>query len=72
MYKGMKYQKYFEGAEKIFLEYDGRPHWGKMNFLTYDQVVQKYPKVGIFQEQRQKMDPDGIFLNNHLKKLFNL
>lgn len=72
MYKGMKYQKYFEGAEKIFLEYNGRPHWGKKHFLTNDLVVQKYPKVPVFLEQRQNMDPEGIFLNDFLKKLFNL
>ena len=72
MYKGMNFKKYFEGAEKIFLENDGKPHWGKMNFLSYEQVVQKYPKVGIFLDQRQKMDPEGIFLNKHLKNLFNV
>ena len=71
MYAKMKYQKYFEGAEKIFLEYDGRPHWGKKHFLTHDLVKQKYSKLGTFLEQREKMDPDGIFLNEHLKNLFN-
>ena len=72
MYAKMKYRKYFEGAEKIFLEYDGRPHWGKMHFLTNDLVKAKYPKLPIFLEQRQKMDPQGIFLNNLFKNLFNL
>ena len=71
MYAKMKYQKYFEGAEKIFLEYDGRPHWGKKHFLTHDLVKQKYSKLGTFLEQREKMDPDGIFLNEHLKNLIN-
>ena len=71
MYAKMKYQKYFEGAEKIFLEYDGRPHWGKKHFLTHDLVKQNYSKLGTFFEQREKMDPYGIFLNEHLKNLFN-
>ena len=72
MYKGMKYQKYFQGAEKIFLEYSGRPHWGKRNNLTYELITQKYPKLPVFLEQRQQMDPNGIFLNDHFRKLFNL
>lgn len=29
MYKGMKYAAYFGEVEKIFLKYEGRPHWGK-------------------------------------------
>ena len=70
MYAKMKYKQYFEGAEKIFLEYDGRPHWGKKHFLTHELVVQKYPKLETFLEQRQKMDPEEIFLNTHLKSLF--
>ena len=72
MYAKMKHRKYFEGAEKIFLEYDGRPHWGKMHFLTNDLVKAKYPKLPVFLEQRQKMDPQGVFLNKHFKILFNL
>ncbi len=72
MYYHMKYKKYFEGAEKIFLEYDGRPHWGKRNSLTYELVTQKYAKLPIFLEQRKDMDPHGIFLNDHLRQLFKL
>lgn len=72
MYYKMSYKKYFQGVENIFLEYNGRPHWGKRHTLTNELVKQKYPKLRVFLDQRKKMDPEGIFLNDHLRKLFDL
>ena len=72
MYLGMPYEKYFRGAEEIFLSYGGRPHWGKMHTQKADYLKTKYPKWEDFLDVRQAMDPDGLFLNSHLKEIFGL
>ena len=30
-YRGMPYEEYFAGVERIMDDYDGRPHWGKLH-----------------------------------------
>ncbi len=72
MYKGMKFEKYFTGCEEIFLKYDGKPHWGKIHYLTTNQIKQKYPELDKFLENRKEMDPNGIFLNPYLTELFGI
>lgn len=72
MYKGMPYTEYFENLEKIFLENKGRPHWGKMHSLNSEVLSKKYPKWNDFLRIREQMDPKGIFLNLHLKKILGV
>ena len=31
-------EPYFRACEEIFLSYDGKPHWGKVNYLTGEQM----------------------------------
>ena len=33
-YRGMDFDAYFRGVERIMDDYDGRPHWGKRHFQT--------------------------------------
>ncbi|SMO39254.1 D-arabinono-1,4-lactone oxidase [Melghirimyces algeriensis] len=70
MYKGMPYQEYFHAMEQIFLQYDGRPHWGKTHSLEVEELRRRYPRWDDFQRIRQQLDPDGMFLNPYLKRLF--
>lgn len=72
MYKGMEFDRYFNIAEEIFLHYDGRPHWGKMHSLTYEQLKETYPKLDDFLQIRNELDPNGLFLNEYLRSLFNI
>lgn len=62
---------YFSALEEIFQAYEGRPHWGKMNTLTAEQATERYPHFADFLRHRQEQDPDDIFLNTYLEKLFN-
>lgn len=70
MYKGMEHEKYFADVEAIFRRYNGRPHWGKLHTLKADHITALYPKIEDFKKLRQQLDPNGMFLNDHLKKLF--
>lgn len=51
-------------------EFDARVHWGKLHFLTAEQLRNRYPKAEAFIEIRRRLDPDGVFLNDHLRPLF--
>ena len=70
MYKGMAYKPYFEAMEAIFKKYGGRPHWGKMHTRTAAELKELYPLWDRFQAVRQQLDPQGFFLNDHLRTVF--
>lgn len=70
MYRGMPYKEYFAAMEAIFLRYEGRPHWGKMHALQGEALTSRYPKWDAFQEVRRMLDPDRIFDNEYMARLF--
>lgn len=70
MYKGMPYEDYFRDMEAIMLKYDGRPHWGKMHTLGKKELDKAFPKLADFLAIREELDPEEIFLNNYLKKMW--
>lgn len=72
MYKGMVFQPYFEAVEKIFLAYGGRPHWGKMHTLRYDDLKQLYPRLDDFLHIRRHLDENGMFLNEYVRGMFHI
>ncbi|WP_017149987.1 D-arabinono-1,4-lactone oxidase [Bacillus bingmayongensis] len=72
MYKGMKYAAYFTAIEHIFQKYEGRPHWGKMHTMRYEQLQLVYPKLNSFLEVRREIDSMGMFLNPYLSKMFSI
>jgi FAD-linked oxidoreductase len=72
MYKGMPYQEYFHDVEQIYQRYEGRPHWGKMHTLEVAALASRYPRWQDFQRIRQQVDPQGVFLNDYLSRLFGV
>jgi FAD/FMN-containing dehydrogenase len=66
---GLPYEEYFADMEAVFREHDGRPHWGKKHGLTAAALRPLYPMWDRFQEVRRRLDPDGIFLNDYLRRL---
>lgn len=71
MYKGMEYLSYFAWVEELMSDFQGRPHWGKMNTFNYEQAKQWYPMWEVFLSTRQQFDPNGIFLNAYFEKLLS-
>ncbi len=69
MYKGMPYKKYFQDMEEIFKKYQGRPHWGKLHNRTPKELQVLYPQWHKFHSIRKRMDPNGVFMNDYLKKV---
>ena len=68
---GLPYREYFEDIEPIFNAYGGRPHWGKKHNLKRDMLKDLFPEWNVFHQMRKQVDPDEIFLNEYLRKLFN-
>jgi FAD-linked oxidoreductase len=71
MYRGMPYQSYFQHIEEIFKRYQGRPHWGKIHTRTSEELAGLYTRWHDFRRVRATLDPDGMFLNDYLRKLFD-
>lgn len=71
-YKGTDYEEYFNDMQEIFKKYGGRPHWGKMHNCDASYLSAAYPEWNTFLEERKRQDPHGIFLNEHLRKIFGI
>jgi FAD/FMN-containing dehydrogenase len=67
---GTDYWPYLRDVDRLLGEFDARVHWGKLHFLTRDQLYERYPRADDFVETRRRLDPDGVFLNAHLAPLF--
>ena len=64
------YSEYFAGAEAIFHNHAGRPHWGKKHNAGRAYLRRVYPRWDDFLQTREELDPEGRFLNAHLRGLF--
>lgn len=61
---------FFADVEPIFREHGGRPHWGKLHNLSARELAPLYPMWERFLDVRRRLDPRGLFLNDHLRALF--
>jgi len=50
-----------EAIERLFLEHEGRPHWGKFSYLGPDGHHRFYPGWERFEAIRRDLDPEGVF-----------
>ncbi len=67
---GTDYWPYLRAVDRLLGEgFDARVHWGKLHFLTRDQLMRRYPRAQDFIDIRRRLDPAGIFLNDHLRPL---
>jgi FAD/FMN-containing dehydrogenase len=67
---GTDYWDYLRSVDRLLSEFSARVHWGKLHFLTPERLHERYPEAGRFIEIRRELDPSGMFLNDHLRKLF--
>jgi FAD/FMN-containing dehydrogenase len=63
---------FFADVEPIFREHHGRPHWGKIHNLKARELAPLYPMWERFLAIRRRLDPGGVFLNDHLRELFGV
>lgn len=61
---------YLTDVDAILRRYGSRPHWGKLHFCNRDDVTTLYPRAEAFRALRRRLDPEGAFLNDHLRQMF--
>ena len=67
---GTDYDPYLREVDRLLGEFDARVHWGKLHYLTAEQLHARYPRAADFIALRRELDPGGVFLNDHLRELF--
>jgi FAD/FMN-containing dehydrogenase len=67
---GTYYWDYLKAVDATLAPFDARVHWGKLHFLTREQLDARYPEAETFRRLRRQLDPQGVFLNDHLRALF--
>jgi FAD/FMN-containing dehydrogenase len=60
----------YDLIEPIFRRFGGRPHWGKLHSLRAPDFIALYPRFNDANALRREIDPDGRFLNAHLRRVF--
>ncbi len=60
---------YYRACEEIFLAHDGRPHWGKVNYLDGNALATIHPRWHDWWRLRDAADPSGVFLNDWLRSV---
>jgi FAD/FMN-containing dehydrogenase len=61
------HEPFFRDVEAIFRNHRGRPHWGKWHTHRAAELRALYPQWDRFRALRERMDPAGRFLNDHLR-----
>jgi FAD/FMN-containing dehydrogenase len=67
---GTDYWDYLRSVDSLLADFSARVHWGKLHFLTPERLHALYPEADRFIELRRELDPNGVFLNQHLRELF--
>ena len=63
------HRAYFGGLEPLLREAGGRPHWGKVHTRTAADLVPAYDRFDDFLAMRERLDPDRVFANAHLRRV---
>lgn len=61
---------YFRAVEDLFVSLGGRPHWGKMNTRDAAWAAQAYPRHADWCAVRDAVDPQRVFTNAYVDRLF--
>jgi FAD/FMN-containing dehydrogenase len=66
---GTDHTAYFSGLEPILRDAGGRPHWGKVHTRTAADLAPAYDRFADFLALRDRLDPDRVFANAHLRRV---
>ncbi len=64
-------EEYFADMEPLLRSHDGRPHFGKKHSARAAYLREAFPDFDRFGEVRRRLDPQGVFLNAHLRELLD-
>lgn len=66
---GTDYRPFLQAVDDLFDRFDGRPHWGKIFFMTRSRMERLFPELDAFRRIRHELDPEERFLNDVLRPL---
>jgi FAD-linked oxidoreductase len=69
VFRGTRYDRYFDAVETLMGTVAGRPHWGKLHSLDADALRARYPRFDDFVALRRRLDPEGLFRNPYLDRV---
>ncbi|MEM7096214.1 MAG: D-arabinono-1,4-lactone oxidase [Actinomycetota bacterium] len=55
-------EPFYRSCEEIFRSFDGRPHWGKVNWFSHDDFAATYDRWDDWWQVRDEHDPNRAFL----------
>ncbi|WP_110181518.1 D-arabinono-1,4-lactone oxidase [Nocardioides solisilvae] len=61
------HRPYFDAVERVLRAHDGRPHWGKLHGLGAPDLARVHPRFEEFRALRDRLDPDRVLVNAHLR-----
>uniref|UniRef100_A0A915ILK4 FAD-binding PCMH-type domain-containing protein n=1 Tax=Romanomermis culicivorax TaxID=13658 RepID=A0A915ILK4_ROMCU len=61
--------EYWSFFEEVMRQADGRPHLAKDHGWSKGDMRQNFPKFELFCQIRRKMDPEGRFMNDYIKRI---
>ncbi|KAJ2695240.1 D-arabinono-1,4-lactone oxidase [Coemansia sp. IMI 209128] len=67
-HRAVPYKKYWRVYEDIMRTQGGRPHWAKAHKMYYFDLKKAYPKFDDFVKLRRECDPNGIFVNDYIRR----
>jgi L-gulono-1,4-lactone dehydrogenase len=69
MFEHVRYADYFAAVEERALAVGGRPHWGKLHTRDAAWCAAELPGFAKFTAVRDRVDPDRVFTNDHLRNV---
>jgi L-gulonolactone oxidase len=63
-------ERWLRAAEQVLIASGGRPHWAKQHSIDAAALSDAYPRWQDFHAARRTLDPTGLFLNPHTRRLF--
>ena len=65
-----EYKEFYKKFEELLLQYNGRPHWGKINFLDYSKAFKLYGNnFTQFLQAKKALDPKNMFSNSFTERV---
>ena len=67
IFEHVRYTEYFAAVEQRALSVGGRPHWGKLHTRDAAWCASELPGFARFRAVRDRVDPDRVFSNDHIR-----
>ena len=68
---GTDYLPFLWAFDELLASFEARAHWGKIHFFDRARIERVYPEFATFVAVRREFDPNGIYLNEHTRALFD-